>query len=104
MLWLLLLACARPDPCADMCLEAEALYGACLGDWGASWSDAGYADGDDFIDACETWAWEMRRLERAGGDRGWTDETCAVREARFAQGTCSDFTETDWNQMPWTTP
>lgn len=98
---LLLLACAdAPDPCVEMCAEATSLYGSCLDDWGADWTAAGYADADDFTASCQTWAVEMRLLERELDELGWTEQTCGERAARFADGACVDFTETDWNQMP----
>lgn len=118
---LLLLACAtRPDPCAAMCARAEELYGACLADWGLGWEAAGYEDGADFVDRCETWAWEMRILERAAVRRGEldgtgaVDATCTQREAALsaaidaadtgAPRDCAAYTDIAWDEVPWQAP
>lgn len=103
-IWLLLAGCVDdqgPDPCAAMCVAAEQLYGGCLESWSVDWSAAGYQDGDDFLDACDTWAWEMRLLEEAAGESGTVDATCEAREASFIEGPCEAFTETSWNDYPW---
>ena len=90
-----------PDPCADMCVAAEQLYGGCLTDWGLDWTAAGYEDGDDFLDACDTWAWELRLLEEAAGESGTVDDACVEREALFIEGPCEAFTDTPWSDFPW---
>ncbi|MCB9776951.1 MAG: hypothetical protein H6742_00130 [Alphaproteobacteria bacterium] len=101
LILLLLLACAGDrDPCTEMCAAAAALYGDCLADQGADWTAAGYADADAFVGSCETWAVEMRLLERELDAAGWTDDICGARAERFRDGACTDFTGTDWNQMP----
>lgn len=103
LLALLLAGCApQPDdPCAPMCQAATDLYGGCLEGWGSDWAAAGYRDGADFRDACETWAWEMRLLEAEAGQQGAVDAACAEREALFLEGTCEDFTAVDWSARPW---
>ncbi|MBM4369182.1 MAG: hypothetical protein FJ102_23410 [Deltaproteobacteria bacterium] len=102
MLWLL--ACVtQPDPCLAMCEAGAALYGGCLAEWGADWTAAGYADEDDFLDACDTWAFEWRQIEAVDGHEGQTDATCVARAEQFSASTatCDDFTSTDWNSAPW---
>jgi hypothetical protein len=99
----------EPDPCADMCMAAAELYGGCLTDWGAGWEAAGYTDEEDFLDACSTWAWELRILEQDAVDQGLIDQTgqvdatCAERQAAFVadEATCSTYTSIDWNDAPW---
>jgi hypothetical protein len=110
--WLLALfvmgACEREDPCETMCATARNLYGSCLDEWGASWTAAGYADGDEFEASCQTWAWQMRRLEKEARGRGEAemgdvDQVCRVRAACLADSaaTCDDFTDIDWDDTPW---
>ena len=105
-------ACDRspdPDPCAEMCGVAADLYGGCLADWGADWTAAGYTDEADFLNACETWAWELRLLEADAVDQGVIDQpgqvdaTCEERRDAFAadDATCATYTGTDWNHAPW---
>lgn len=115
---LLLLACSEaPDPCATMCVQAEALYGTCLEQWGVGWEAAGYADGDDFLASCETWAWEMELLEEAAVKRGEleqtgaVDATCNERAEAFAAAQadtagpdCAAYTDIAWDQAPWDGP
>lgn len=104
MVWLLLLGCAEPaDPCTAMCAGAAELYGGCLSEWGADWSAAGYADEPDFLDACATWAWELRELEADAGRTGEVDAECARREEAFTAeaATCDAYTSLDWNTPPW---
>lgn len=101
---LLLLACAEaPDPCAEMCEAAASLYGGCLSGWGADWSAAGYADEADYLDACGTWAWELRALEADAGRSGQVDALCAERDAQLTadDATCETYTTMDWNTPPW---
>lgn len=114
----LLLACARaPDPCTDMCGSAATLYGGCLESWGLGWSAAGYADQADFLDRCQTWAWEERLLEaravRQGqaGAEGSVDATCTERDAAFTAAAadpealqCAVYTDIAWDEAPWETP
>ncbi|MCK6504031.1 hypothetical protein L6R53_11625 [Myxococcota bacterium] len=99
--WLGACGSSEVDPCEEMCAAAADLYGGCLDDWGATWTDAGYADADDFVDGCKTWAWEMRLLEETHAIEGWTDEICVERADLFMEGECSAFTGVDWNAMPW---
>ncbi len=99
----------EPDPCEAMCRAAAELYGSCLQDWGAGWESAGYDDEPDFLDSCETWAWEMRLLEEDALQQGVIDEkgqveaTCTERRAAFESdaATCSTYTSIDWNDAPW---
>ncbi len=110
----LVIACASPpDPCASMCDAAATLYGGCLADWGVGWEAAGYVDEDDFLGACQTWAWEQRLLEADAADRGLTevggvDATCTDRAASFDAAAadpdaldCNAYTGIDWNQPGW---
>lgn len=100
-----------PEACAQMCSAAGALYGGCLDDWGVGWEGAGYADQAEFEESCEVWAWEMALLARDAQKRGvLTDEaaldrTCSDRATALSDpaATCEDFTEIDWNQVPWQT-
>ena len=98
------------DPaCAAMCATAGEAYGACLADWGVDWSAAGLEDEADYVDRCETWAWEMGVLERdarARGEavpRGATEAACVERDSLLsAEGaTCTDLTAIDWTVPPW---
>ena len=101
---LLLAACAAdPDPCTAMCVAAASLYGGCLTTWGADWESANYADEADFVDACATWAWEMRQLEVDAGKIGATDQTCLERSTAFQaeDATCDTYTTLDWNSPTW---
>ncbi len=99
----------EPDPCAEMCEAAAVLYGGCLRDWGAGWEAAGYDDEADFLDACNTWAWELRLLEEDAVERGVIEETgqidgiCLARRDAFTaeDATCSTYTSIDWNDVPW---
>ena len=103
LLLLALLSCAdtAPDPCPDMCRAGASLYGGCLESWGLDWSAAGFEDDADFLEVCETWAWEMRMLEEAAGESGTVDATCEERDALFTDGDCDDFTGVDWSDFPW---
>ena len=101
---LFLVGCSTaPDPCTTMCENAATLYGGCLSTWGADWEAAGYADEDEFLDACATWAFEMRQLEDDAGKTGETDQTCEDRAATFAaeDATCDAYTGIDWSVHPW---
>ena len=93
-----------PDPCTPMCAAATTLYGSCLDGWGAAWTDAGYEDEADFLDACETWAWSARLLEDEAGETGRIDATCRERTVQYTDGTCEDFLATDWSTLPWQAP
>lgn len=111
LLGLLLLACEAeaPDACERMCVSAEALYGGCLEDWGAGWDAAGFQDHRDFLDACETWGWEMRLLEADAVKRGEleqegaVDRLCSLRYQQLSdpEAVCADYTGMDWNAVPW---
>ncbi|NOY28435.1 MAG: hypothetical protein GXP62_21470 [Oligoflexia bacterium] len=105
----LILACApASDPCDGMCQAAADLYGTCLSDWGQDWGAAGYDDQADFVDRCQTWAWEARILERDAGEQGAIDPVCEARAGAFAQAMadpsapdCAAYTGVEWDVMPW---
>lgn len=106
---LLLLACAveAPPACDAMCSSAAELYGGCLEDWGVGWEAAGYADEDDFLNSCSTWAWEMQVLEEDAVERGEAAggevaATCRERTALLEaeDATCKTYTELEW-EAPW---
>ena len=109
-----LTACADTDvpaACADMCQAGAALYGDCLDDWGATWADAGYAHRGDFVEACETWSWEMGLLEEDAVARGEDHARQAQRSRHVPtalqrweapEATCEAWTGVDWNTPPWT--
>jgi hypothetical protein len=86
-----------------MCEGAARLYGGCLRDWGAGWEAAAYADEADFLDACTTWAWEMKQLEAEAGREGSTEAACEERGAAMTAdtATCEAFTGVDWHNPPW---
>jgi hypothetical protein len=105
LLLLSLLACDPPaDPCAQMCAQAAAVQCGCLETWDGEWSDLGYTDQEDFYESCQTWAWEMRILERDAVQRGEIDEAGqvdAVCEERTAQLSTSGFSCKEWRGMDW---
>lgn len=97
-------ACAQPDPCAPMCEAAAAAYGACLDSDGAGgappdWAAANYDDRRDFLDACETWAWEQRLIAEEEGAPDRVDAACAQREEalRAAADPCAAFSAMEWS-------
>lgn len=107
---LALAACAdAADPCAPMCDAAAALYGACLDDAGLGWDAVGYADEAAYLDACATWAWELRVLERDAVKRGEldapgaVDATCEAREVALTapDADCATYDAMDWSTAPW---
>jgi len=98
---LLLLACAHPDPCDDMCAAAATRTEACLAEQGLTWQGAGYDDEADYLDACAAWAWELRVLEEDAGEEGQVDRTCEERTTLFSDGDCADWAAVDWNEVPW---
>lgn len=91
----------EPDPCGPMCATAAELYGGCLTDQGADWTAAGYDDAADFVASCETWAWTTRELEADADREGATDQACRDRQAVLETGTCDDFLDMDWSDVPW---
>lgn len=106
-----ILSCAPPeaDPCAAMCSSATQVYGACLSDWGADWSDAGYSDERDYFHACETWAWEFRILEKQAkrdgevSALGNVDATCESNEQALETSVnpCDTWSAIEWENVPW---
>ena len=108
-LLLMLLACGREDPCAAMCSAATRVYGGCLTSWDATWRDAGFADERDHFHSCETWAWEMRMLEKNALRRGnitalgHVDEHCSVKESELLSETmtCDEWSAIDWEAPLW---
>ena len=92
-----------------MCRSAAAVYEECLTDWDVDWPATGYEDRESFIHSCETWSWEMVKLENDAVDneliseKGWLKSTCTEREAILSkdESTCSDYTDIDWNNTPW---
>lgn len=109
LLSLLLLACGRdPDPCVEMCAAAAPLQAACLEAGGLEWASTTYEDEQDYVERCETWAWELRLLERDAGERGAVDRVCDEREAALAAALedpeapdCDVLAGIDWGEMPW---
>lgn len=85
-----------PAPCEEMCAQAAVLYGGCVEEWGLDWPAVGYADSSDYVESCETWAWEAELLTRG---QDWTEATCAERAADFAapDATCDTYTAVDWS-------
>jgi len=98
----LLAACnTPPDPCTSMCATATDRYGSCLAEWDVAWEAAGYADANDFRDACDTWAWTSRHLEEDAQQDGAVDQMCRDYSSQLGGGTCDDFTAIDWAALPW---
>ena len=82
MILLILLACTpEPEPCDDMCAAAAVHTADCLAADELDWPAAGYDDEADFLDACATWAWELRVLD--------VDPECAAREQALSAGELS---------------
>lgn len=86
-----------PEACPEMCLEAAALYGGCIEEWGLDWPAVGYEDERAYVHSCETWAWEARLLTRDEPD--WLGATCLARRDAFAEpeATCEDYAAVDWS-------
>ena len=92
-----------------MCASASTLYATCLDEWDLDWQAAGYDDAAGFVDACETWAWQMRELEADAVQRDQLDEpsavdaACADRNAVFTDdlAVCEDYADVDWSTVPW---
>ena len=109
MVLLLFTACNTADPCAAMCSAASRVYGGCLSHWGAEWRDAGFEDARDYFHSCETWAWEMRLLERSALKRGAVDEgghvdaQCVDLEQRLLSDemSCAEWSAIEWEAPPW---
>jgi len=88
-------SCAGEDPCEPMCLAAADLHELCFESGETDWPSLGYADRRDYLDACHTWAWEMRLLV---GDE--VDQACVERAVLFEEGECADLDTVDWNEPP----
>jgi len=111
MIWVLfkLFACEAGDPCAAMCSASTRVYGACLEQWEASWEAAGHADARAYFHSCETWAWEMRLLERHAKKEGQSqhtgavDSVCQQHEADLLESSdpCATWVDFDWENQPW---
>ena len=103
---LALLAACSPavDPCAPMCDAVVDAQGACLADWGVGWDAVGYTDAEERRNACDTWAWELRHLERDADERGATDLVCEERTEALEADGCAAYTAIDWNALPWDDP
>jgi hypothetical protein len=86
ILWIL--GCGVPEACDEMCRRAADAQEACLADRGLTWEAAGFADRDDFLGHCDTWAWEEAQI----GDAG---KTCATRRDRL-DGTCASYEALTW--------
>lgn len=100
MLLLAASSCA-PDPCVETCNQAQAVFAGCLDAWGIDWTDAGYQDAEDYLDACLTWAWEMRILAEDAGEADAVDTLCEERTQTLEAGTCETYLAIDWNAVPW---
>ncbi len=90
-----------PDPCADTCDQARNLFETCLEEWGIDWTDAGYQDAQDYLDACLTWAWEMRILATDAGEPEALDTLCEERTIELEAGSCDTYLAIDWAYQPW---
>ncbi len=92
-----------------MCSAATRVYGGCLTHWGAEWADAGFVDEKDYFHSCETWAWEMRMLEKDAKRKGHIDSTGHVDDACLDSEDallsddmrCADWSAIDWGVVPW---
>lgn len=87
---LFLLACGVPEACDAMCARAADGEAACLDERQLTWASAGYADRADFLDRCDTWAWEEVRLSGSA-----TAEICAERRDSM-DGTCAAYEALAW--------
>lgn len=108
---LLATACGQervPPVCADMCVSATILYGACLNDWGVSFEEAGYTSAAGFRDSCDTWAWERAYFEADAlkegelDEPGWLEATCTGGLQLFdaPETECADYLAYDWLRVP----
>lgn len=101
LLWLL--GCdGGADPCDPFCEAAADAQAACLSASDLDWSALGYADRDDWLDRCQTWAWEQRQLARdAGASADAVDAACQAEEALMQGGGCDEIQSFDWNDPVW---
>lgn len=98
MILLFFLACQTvPAECELMCKSAADTYGACLDGWGLDWEAAGYADKEDYLESCRTWAWEQGQLLTEAGQRGGLASGCATREADIEAATCEEYADINWS-------
>jgi hypothetical protein len=97
---LTLFACGGlPDPCEQMCEAAAQVYGRCLTAEGLDWNAAGYEGIEDYLDACDTWAWEKRLIEDTDPlEEGRLDAVCRSRTSKLEGGGCQDYYDIDWDQ------
>jgi hypothetical protein len=103
LLPLLALACAGgEDPCERVCPPAASTYAACLAEEGRSWESSEWGSEADFLDACATWAWEVRRLARAERAHDALDAECADREALLGEegASCAAWDQLAWDGLP----
>ncbi len=106
--WLLLSSCdPAVDACDGMCQAAANAQEACLSEWEAQWVDFGYADKPDYLNACDTWAWEMDLLQKDAQPNDATStaqEICLERHNWLGSETftCESWLSIDWNETPWT--
>ena len=103
LLLLGLLACqAGPDPCVPFCEAAADAEAACLSASDLDWSALGYADREDWLDSCQTWAWEQRALARDADARAEdVDAACQAQESAMEEGGCAMIQSFDWNDPIW---
>lgn len=90
------------DACAPFCRAASDAQAACLAASDLDWEALGYADQDDWLESCQTWAWEQRQLARdAGVSAGAVDAACQAQEGAMEGGGCSEIQSFDWNDPVW---
>ncbi len=107
--WLLFLSCTTPDACNGMCQAAADVQEVCLSEWEAQWEDLGYADKSDYLNSCDTWAWEMHLLEKDAQQNGLFNPSSSVHEVCLERHdglesealTCESWLSIDWNETPW---
>ncbi len=74
---LCLLGC---PPCERLC-EAEAeVYSMCLGEWGMTWTNVGYAGVEEYEAVCKTDA-ELEQGRRTDEEKQDADSVCSDRDA-----------------------
>lgn len=100
---LLLLACGGDDDaCLPFCEAAADAQAACLSASDLDWTALGYDNRDDWLEACQTWAWEQRQLARdAGASASAVDDACQERESAMDGGGCAEIQSFDWSDPVW---